>query len=340
MISLVLIAVLSQGNADALSEAAKQLALEKRYDEAEALWQKALKQARDHFPSLFNLGYMRYSLGQYAEAEPFLSHAARVRPADFNSQYLLGATLVKLNRREDALRAWRGALAAQPQNYKLMQIMSVEYADGYYFKEGCEVARRALALRSDTPEPWFVAIKACSDARDPEMLALTKQAAERFPGSARANFEYAFQLQRAGLADESRPYLKKAMEQDGTYEEPFYFYGSLMLLDDNYEAAAASLRTALKLRPDYVAACVGLAKALMGMEQYAEARAALEECARRSPKHPQPHLFLSQVYFRMGEAERASAEKVLSLRLRRENPTIMESPQGRPFPVAVATRKP
>ena len=84
----------------------------------------------------------------------------------------------------------------------------------------------------------------------------------------------------------------------------------------------------------FVSACVALAKALMGLEKNEEAKAALESCARMNPKHPQPHLFLSQVYFRLGNAEQATAEKELSLRLRRENPTIMESPQARPFPAA------
>lgn len=332
--ALLLLLAALQANPDALSDQAQQLALQRRFDEAAALWQKALQAAPHHFPSLFNLGYMRYSQGRFEQAEPWLARAAKEKPADFNTRYLHGAVLLQLTRREDALREWQAALAAQPRNYKLMQIMSVEFANGYYYKEACAMGRQAVALHGDVPEPWLVAIKACFEARDPDTLALTKQAAERFPASARANFEYGFQLQKAGLRDESLPYLQKAMTQDPNYEEPFYFYGDLMLVDEKYVEAVGPLRTALKIRPDYVSACVALAKSLMGLEKYEEARDALEECARRSPTHPQPHLFLSQVYFRLGDEDRAAAEKRLSLRLRRENPTIMESPQARPFPAA------
>lgn len=324
--------VMAQAGPDALSDQAKQLAMQRRFEEAELLWKKALQAYPNHFPSLFNLGFMRYSMGQYAEAEPLFARAAQARPDDFNTRYLHGTALLKLERRDDALKEWRAALAVQPKNYKLMQIMSVEYANGYYYKEACAVGRRAVELHGEAPEPWFVAIKACFEARDADTLALTKQAAERFPESARANFEYGFQLQKAGLREESLPYLQKAMRQDASYEEPFYFYGNLMLLEERYAEAVGPLRTALKLRPDYVSACVALAKALMGLEKNQEAKEALEGCARMSPKHPQPHLFLSQVYFRLGEAQRATAEKELSLRLRRENPTIMEFPQARPFP--------
>ncbi|WP_321473949.1 tetratricopeptide repeat protein [uncultured Paludibaculum sp.] len=334
LLAVAALAVWLQAGPDALSDQAQQLAMQRRYDEAEALWKKALSAAPDHFPSLFNLGFMKYSAGQFAEAEPWLARAAKVKPGDFNTRYLHGTTLLRLERREDALREWQAALVVQPNNYKLMQIMSVEYANGYYYKDACEVGRRAVAVHGDAPEPWLVAIKACFEGRDPETLALTKQAAERFPESARTNFEYGFQLQKAGLRDESLPYLQKAMKQDPSYEEPFYFYGNLMVTDERYDDAVGPLRTALRLRPDYVSACVALAKALMGLEKNEEAKAALESCARMNPKHPQPHLFLSQVYFRLGNAEQATAEKELSLRLRRENPTIMESPQARPFPGA------
>jgi hypothetical protein len=34
----------------------------------------------------------------------------------------------------------------------------------------------------------------------------------------------------------------------------------------------------------------------------------------------------------MGDEAKAKAEKEISLRLRRENPTILEAAQGRPFP--------
>ena len=50
----------------------------------------------------------------------------------------------------------------------------------------------------------------------------------------------------------------------------------------------------------------------------AEAIAELNETVALDPKHPQPHLLLSQIYFRMGDEAKAKAEKEISLRLRRE----------------------
>jgi hypothetical protein len=41
---------------------------------------------------------------------------------------------------------------------------------------------------------------------------------------------------------------------------------------------------------------------------------------------------LSRVYFRLGDEPHATKEKDTSLRLRRENPTLLEAVQGRQFP--------
>ncbi len=335
--AVLALALLQGQGAQDLSRKALELARAGRAEEAAGLWKKALAAAPGHFESLFNLGYFYTTRSEYAEAATYLGRAAKARPADFNTRYLLGNALAAQERREEALSQWRLALAAQPNNVRLMMVMAVEYGNGRYFREACDVARRALRTAPAEPKVHFVAIKACDDARDPDILEMTRATALRFPSNARANFEYGFQLQRAGQREEAMPYLKKAMEGDAGYEEPFFFYGDLLLLEDRYDEAARNLKRALEIRPDYVAACVSLAKALMAQEKYPEAVRELEGCAAKNPVHPQPHLMLSQVYFRLGQEDRASAEKNLSMKLRREHPEIMESPQARPFPKMAAT---
>ncbi len=317
----------------ALSAAAQHLAVAQQIAPAEKLWLRALELDPGFFPALFNLGYLHFSQQEFAKARPFLERAAQASPQDFNSHYLLGATCQRLGRREDALRAWRQALAIQPDNQRLMQVMAVEYGAGRYFQEAAELAHRALQSNAEDPNLYFIAIKAYQDAgSQAEAMEIAAQAVKKFPDSARANFEYAFHLQKTGKFDECLPYLKKAMEIDPKYEEPFFFYGDVLVRRGEYKQAIAPLRQAIEDRPDYVAARVTLGRAWMGLRNWDAAIQELQEAARRQPKHPQPHLLLSQVYFRMHEEQKAHQEKELSLRLRRENPTLLESIQGRPFP--------
>ena len=43
--------------------------------------------------------------------------SAQASPKDFNTRYLLGATLVKIEKRDEAIREWRQALQLQPEHY-------------------------------------------------------------------------------------------------------------------------------------------------------------------------------------------------------------------------------
>src|SRR5215467_12002942 len=98
----------------ALSESAQQAAQAHRYEEAERLWRKAIDSSPRYFPALFNLGLFYFSRKQFSDAVPFLDRAAAVSPQDFNAQYLRGACYQALERRDDALRAWRAAMKLNP----------------------------------------------------------------------------------------------------------------------------------------------------------------------------------------------------------------------------------
>lgn len=316
-----------------LSDKALEFASQRRFAEAERLWLEALETSPDFFPALFNLGYMYYSNGDPAKAEPVLRRAVRISPKDFNARYLLGGALSQINKPDEALRQWRAALGIQPRHPKLLQLMAVEYGKGRYFREAANVAERATAVAPDDPNNWLLAINSFQEAGSPAAaMRLAREMVRRFPDSARANFEYGYELHRSGQMQAGMPYLRKAMDLDASYEEPFFFVGENLLNEKKYGEAAVPLRKAVDLRPGYMSARVALARALMSLDQLEEARAELERAAEIDPRHPQPHVLLSQIYFRMGDEARAAEEKNLSLKLRRENPEAMLSRQGRPFP--------
>ena len=195
------------------------------------------------------------------------------------------------------------------------------------------MALKAMEVKSDDPNIYFLAIKAYQDAgNDAAAADIARRAAERFPDSARANFEYAYHLQKQGKIADAEERLQRSMALDASYEEPPFFYGNLLVDQDRSAEAIPYLQKAIRNRRDYVPARVVLARALINLAKWDEALSALKETIDMDPKHPQPHLLLAQVYFRLGDEARAKAEKQTSLRLRRENPSILEAPQARPFP--------
>ncbi len=200
-----------------------------------------------------------------------------------------------------------GASAREPE---LLQVMSVKYSKGRYFRDAADLARRALNAKPDDANLHFLEIKAYQDAGDSAAaFEIARRAVERFPQSARANFEYGFHLQKQGNIAEALSYLKKSMDLDPAYEEPYFFYGDLLVSEGLSEEAIPYLRNAIRDRNDYVPARVTLSRALMNLEKWQEAIEELQQTIALDTKHPQPHLLLSQIYFRLGDEARARDEK-------------------------------
>ena len=195
------------------------------------------------------------------------------------------------------------------------------------------MAREALRVAPGEQNLYFLAIKAYQDAGSQTPAAeLAAEAAAKFPQSARAQFEHGYYLQKRGSTEPAMRYLRKAMALDDKYEEPFFFYGDLLVKQMKWEASLGPLRQAIAIRPEYSPARVALARALSNLDQLPAAVKELEEAAQLDPKNAQPWVMLSQMYFRMGDEDRARDAKETSQRLRRENPTVLEAPQARPFP--------
>src|SRR3954454_2180191 len=332
-IAILCIAAAAAEDPATLSREAQQKAQEQRFDDAERLWKRAVELSPAYFPALFNLSLMYVRQERFSDAEPLLRRAANASPLEFNAFYLWGTVLAKLGRTDDALRAWREALALQPRNLRLIQVMSIEYSKGRYFAEAAKLAGQALEINGNDLNTMLSAIKAYQTAGDDDAASkIARRAVERFPDSARANFELAYHFHKEGRIEEAQQRLERAMKADASYEEPLFLYGNILVDQDRCGEAIPYLRKAIQNRHDFVPARVVLARALMNLQKWAEAIAELNQTVALDPTHPQPHLLLSQIYFRMGDEAKAKNEKQISFRLRRENPAILEALQARPFP--------
>jgi tetratricopeptide (TPR) repeat protein len=299
---------------------------------SEREWRQEIVASPSAFAPLFNLGFLCFNTGRFAEAEPLLRRAAAVNPKDFNTHYVLGTVLQRLERRDEALRAWRRALALRPDHVRLMKVMSVEYAAGRYFTESAELARRVVQLEPADDQGWLLATKALAEAQQFDAaLTLARQAYAKFPTNPRLAFEVAFLLHRQGRWADAAPPLEAAMQSDPNYEEPWYLYGDVLLKQEQPAKAVPFFEKAIALRPEYLPARLALARAFMSLEQWEPAKQQLAAAAQARPDDPQPPLLLSQVLFRLGDEAGARQAKEKSLLLRRANPAAQEALQNRAF---------
>jgi tetratricopeptide (TPR) repeat protein len=324
--------LLQSPTAQSLTDLGLEKAQQNRMSEAEQLWKQALQLDPNYFQAAFNLGFYYFNSRRPAEAAPFLERAAKSNSADFNTRYLLGAAHSQNNNTAKAIQHWRAAQRLNSRHPKLLQLLAVEYGKGRYFTEAAAAARQALALNPQAEDLHLLAIKSTQDAADhPAALLLAQSYLARFPKSPRALFELGYELHRNGRTTEALEPLNKAIQLDPNYEEPRYFLGEILLQQSQPAEAEPHLRKAIQIRKDYIAAWVALARSLTAQNKIDDAIAELKKAVAINPKHPQPHLLLSQLYFRQGDELRAAEEKALSLKLRREDPGALESAQGRPY---------
>jgi tetratricopeptide (TPR) repeat protein len=330
MTKLLLILVLAQ-DIETKNEQARALAAQGNPAAAAELWRQIHKQSPTFFPAAFNLGYFHFTRKEFAEAKPYLDAATKSQPNDFNARFLLGQTHAALDQSDDAIRQWRAALALQPNHAKLLGILTIEYEKGDYYEEAAKTAKRLLALNPNDPTTHLLAIKAAQKSQDPAGPELAKSATKQFPNHPQLQFEQAWYEQRNGQTADAAQHLQRAIELDPNYDEPHYFLGGILLDQGKLTEAIPHLEKAIAIRPNYTAASVALGRALMEQENFEEAIKVLEAAANQTPNHPQPHLMLSRLYYRQGNLEKSQAAKQQSLKLRRNNPTLIETRQSRPF---------
>lgn len=129
------------------------------------------------------------------------------------------------------------------------------------------------------------------------------------------------------------PYLKQAMDSPQTWEEPFFFYAELLAGQGSHAEAIEPRRNAILATPRlHGSLWTLLARTLMSLGRLERARDTLLQAIAINPKHPQPNLLLSQIYFRLGDETKAASARTLSLQLRRQDPGALEKLPGRRFP--------
>lgn len=99
----------------------------RRYDEAEAEFQKELGRDPEHARSAYYLGDMALSRHDLARALPLLERAARSLPQDFDARYGLGKALLQHGDAERAAAELRAAAGLNPKHsgahYQLAQAL-------------------------------------------------------------------------------------------------------------------------------------------------------------------------------------------------------------------------
>ena len=88
----------------------------RRYDNAEASFRRELERDRNHARSIYYLGNIALSRGDWKSALPLLERAAREMPQDFQAHYDFGKALLQAGQVARAIDELRAAIALNAKN--------------------------------------------------------------------------------------------------------------------------------------------------------------------------------------------------------------------------------
>jgi Flp pilus assembly protein TadD len=138
--------------ADAYTQQADALMSLRRYAEAEPLLSEALRLRPDH-PSLLNkLGSCLWEQGSPAKAEPLFRRAAELKPDDAVIRNNLGLALWDTGRAADAAECYRMALHLNPRANDTRMNLGVVLSDLGRFDEALEYLAEAVRIDPTSPD--------------------------------------------------------------------------------------------------------------------------------------------------------------------------------------------
>jgi tetratricopeptide (TPR) repeat protein len=268
--------------ADALTELAMGYSLVRDYAHAAPLFDEALALEPDS-PSLL-LDYARTALlqGDLAHANTLAAEFIRKNPGNreqlAQAHQLLGRTLLKLNRNQEARKELEAAVALDPT-----------FANGYDLAVAClDLDDEKCAVRifdemeksfGDTPEIHMAFGRAYGDS-DFQPRAVTE--------------------------------FKRAIEQNPRLPGAHYLLASVLLAtggdESHVQGAEAELKKELVISPRDAMTYAALGKIAATRNNYPEAEAYLKKAILLGSQNPDAYLYLGQIYFdtnRPAEAETA-----------------------------------
>lgn len=328
-----------------------QLASDGRSTDAIATGAQIRNRERADPNALVALGVIYGNRDLQSEALAAFETAARLDPRFFQAQYNRGLALLKLNRSAEAIEPLDAALKILPQSmdasraYGIAAVMNQRYqqavgplervwagnradarlgallATAYLRSGNATKTERLLAgeeFRNPTdPTPLLLRIEALNALENPNgALAVSQEARAKFPTVAQCHLALAQQLARLGRYSEAGPVFAEALRLAPGHPEAELGAADTLARSGEHGAAVVHYRAAATHERTALAARTGLARSLIAMRQFEDARQSLEDSVRIFPSDAGLRVELSRAYARLGKPELAAEQTRIVERLR------------------------
>lgn len=266
-------------------------------------------------------GVAAFRAGNFQVAAQEFSAVVEKTPEYDGGQYMLGATLLKLNRHDEALQHLRKAYELKPDNVTYQFALAKGYLDAQRYGDAVQMLQKideaALPKTQQDEYHQMLAVALDKSGNSEAALAALKKLTETSPNDSDAWYRYGTAAFNAGDTAAGVAALEKAVSLDGADARKREALAKALLrqaretdgdarkkaIYDKAVEVASDLATA---QPTYESVLF-LGELQLGAGQYREAVATLQKAAAANDTPWLPHYYLAQAYTLLGDYDNAEA---------------------------------
>ena len=250
----------------------------------------------------FNEAIGLISAGELGAAEARCREVLGRYPGDVNMRALLGALLVKMDRREEAENTLRAVILAAPSFAKPAEDLGFLLVQAGRPADALPFLERATRLDPSLERAWFTLGKALALlGRGKEADIAFEKCFERSPE--RRLMALAAEHQKEGRVEEAERLYRRVLRDNPRNVDALRLLALLAVNADRPDDAELLLQQAIGIAPDFLLAILDLGRLYKEQDRYGEALECFDRAIAIEPSQAQTH------FLRAGTLARASFTK-------------------------------
>jgi tetratricopeptide (TPR) repeat protein len=259
---------------------------------AEGLYRELLQQDPANARAWYALGTVCHKQRQFDEAIAAFRRALAIRPDEAGGHFHLGNVLLEQHQWRAATAAYRQCLDLQPDHVGALANLGVALSEHGQEAEAVACWQQAIAIKPDCAEAHHnLGNLLRRQKKLEEAVGHFRAAVKAKPDYAGAHGNLGAALAALGRADEAIPFLEEALRLRPDHAETLNSLGATLSTLGRMPEAVALYDRAVALRPDYAEAHWNLALALLLQGDYQRGWPEYEwrwRWRRQVPSFPQP----------------------------------------------------
>lgn len=266
---------------------------------------------------LFAQAIGHHQAGRLEDAIAAYRQALALNPTHVEALNNLGAALADLKRWDEATASYRRALELKPKLPEIQNNLAVALREQGHLDEAIALYREAVALKPSYAEAHTNLGVALADLKQWEEAATCyRQALRLSPRFAPAHNNLGVVLQEQGQLDRAVAAYRQAIDCNPRYAEAYMNLGVVGARLNDWEQAISLYQWALQLNPKLVDAHRNLGALFSDLRRHADAVAVLRRALALAPNNTDVHITLGSALYVAGQTSEAIAmyDRALALR--------------------------